>query len=229
MPAPPIYSDYEKVHNADLIIFGEVLEFSRNTGCAIKIEHVFKGQVPAGIFTFPFIMSYLGSVESPAVSLQRGDKAYLFLSRNTQGEYGLLANSQGVHLSRDKDVQSYDTVVKNLVSFDETRQSSLLSNMMNKENESRRAALGVVLAHVASFKGNSVISKDILSCLDDGDPLVRRDAVWLIGHLDIPGGENVLRGHINDPDKSVRQAVKTILQKKITDKYEDAGSVEDNR
>lgn len=226
---PPIYSDYEKVCKAELIIFGEVVEFGKDTGCAIKIERVFKGQTSAGNFAFPYTESYLGSVESPAVSLQRGDKAYLFLSRNVQGEFELLANSQGIRFVRDKDVQSYDAVIRDLVSFAETRQSSMLRNMMNKGGESRRAALGVVRAHASLLKADGVVSEGILSCLMDSDPLVRRDAVWLIGQLGIPEGKRVLREHLNDPDESVRQAVGVVLQRMPKNKDEDTGNFGDTR
>lgn len=209
---PPIYSEYEKIQKSDLIILAEVVKFSRDSGIVVRVDRVFKGRAPLGLLEIPFEDSYLGSVESPAISLKDGDIAYLFFVRNNS-EYELLANSQGVYFDNENDGYVFGIIIEELIAYSETLQPSILENMISREGVSRLAALGAIRAHASMLKNDKNIAGAILTCFNDGDPRVRRDAVWLTNLLGISESSILQHLYQNDSDESVRVAAKAVLEK----------------
>lgn len=209
---PIIYTAYEKVANAHLIVVAEVTHFQTDVAIICRSLEVLKGDSRQGQLRLAWKPAYNKTVETAGLSMAPGDRRVLFLTRDSDGSLELFGGPQG---SMSDDLGHKHGVIRQLVAVDAaqdaTAKGRILSAMLRSSAPGRALALEALMRLDIAAKDED-LNANVVACLEDTNFAVRRDAAYVAGKLHIENAKPLLLKKSQHEHPAVQSAAAAALR-----------------
>jgi hypothetical protein len=189
---PILYTTYEKVVNAQLIIACEVIQVEPQVAVIVRPLEILKGNYRPAQLRLAYKAGWNKTVESAGVSMVAGTERILFLKESPEGGYDLFAGSQG---SISDDGHRQRDAIKQLVAVDAAQdleaKVKILSTMLKNAARGRALALEALM-RIEISAGDEEFNANVVACLEDPNFEVRRDAAYVAGKFQIQSAKPLL-------------------------------------